>query len=37
MVWLPQNLLLAERSAMDDIANAIEKIHAYADKLSAKG
>lgn len=37
MVWLPQNLLLAERSAMDDIANAIEKIHAHADKLSAKG
>jgi len=34
MVWLSQNLLLADRAAMDDIAKAIEKIHANADKLA---
>ena len=26
-VWLSQNMLLAERADMDDIANAVEKIH----------
>lgn len=34
IVWLPQHLLLAERAAMDDIANAITKIHANAEKLA---
>ncbi len=33
-VWFSQNLLLAEKSDMDDIANAIAKIHANADKLA---
>ena len=33
-VWLSQNLLLADRAAMDDIANAIAKIHAGAEKLA---
>ena len=32
-VWLSQNLLLAGKSDMDDIANAIEKIRKNADKL----
>ncbi|MCX6262757.1 MAG: DegT/DnrJ/EryC1/StrS family aminotransferase, partial [Bacteroidia bacterium] len=32
-VWLMQNLLLAEKSDMDDIAAAIEKIHKNADKI----
>ena len=34
MVWLFQNILLAERCDMDDIANAIEKIRSNADKLA---
>ncbi len=34
MIWLYQNLLLADRAAMDDIANAIAKIHANAEKLA---
>jgi len=32
-VWLSQNLLLADKSAMDSIAVAINKIHKNADKL----
>jgi dTDP-4-amino-4,6-dideoxygalactose transaminase len=32
-VWLMQNLLLAEKSDMDDIAAAIERIHKNADKI----
>jgi len=32
-VWLSQNLLLAGKSDMDDIANAIEKIKKNADNL----
>ena len=32
-VWLPQNLLLAGKSDMDDIVKAIEKIRKNADKL----
>lgn len=34
IVWLSHNLLLAERADMDDIANAIQKIHANAQRLS---
>ncbi len=34
IVWLPQNLLLADRAAMDDIADAIAKIRANAEKLA---
>ena len=32
-VWLGQNLLLAEKKDLDDIANAIEKIHDNVDQL----
>ena len=32
-VWLLQNMLLGPRSDMEDIANAIEKIHANAKEL----
>jgi perosamine synthetase len=32
-VWLMQNMLLGPRSDMEDIANAIEKIHANAKEL----
>jgi perosamine synthetase len=32
-VWFGQNLLLAEKSDMDDIAGAIDKIHKNADKI----
>jgi dTDP-4-amino-4,6-dideoxygalactose transaminase len=32
-VWLNQNLLLGSQSDLDDIANAIEKIHKNAGKL----
>ena len=32
-VWLMQNLLLAEESDMDDIANAIERIYQNAEKI----
>jgi len=32
-VWLSQNLLLADKSAMDHIAAAIDKIHKNADQL----
>jgi dTDP-4-amino-4,6-dideoxygalactose transaminase len=35
-VWIGQNVLLAERTDMDDIAAAIAKVHANAEKL-AKG
>lgn len=34
MVWLAQNLLLADRAAMDDIADAIAKISAHAEQLA---
>jgi dTDP-4-amino-4,6-dideoxygalactose transaminase len=32
-VWFSQNMLLAEKSDMDDIATAIERIHKNADKI----
>jgi dTDP-4-amino-4,6-dideoxygalactose transaminase len=32
-VWLTQNLLLGEKSDLDDIALAIERIHKNADKI----
>ena len=32
-VWISQNLLLAEKSDMDDIANAIEKIYNNAEQI----
>ena len=32
-VWFGQNMLLAEKSDMDDIATAIERIHKNADKI----
>ncbi|GAB4041513.1 DegT/DnrJ/EryC1/StrS family aminotransferase [Spirosoma gilvum] len=32
-IWFTQNMLLGTQSDMDEIANAIEKIHANADKL----
>lgn len=35
-VWMTQNLLLAGRSAMDDIANAIEKIYENATLIMQK-
>ena len=35
-VWLTQNMLLGSRADMDDIANAIEKLHSQADKLVQK-
>ncbi len=34
-VWFGQNLLLAERSDMDEIAAAIERIHKNADKIKS--
>jgi dTDP-4-amino-4,6-dideoxygalactose transaminase len=33
-VWLPQNLLLASTTAMDQIADAVAKVKANADALS---
>lgn len=33
-VWFTQNMLLGPRSDMDDIADAIEKIHAHAKELT---
>ena len=35
-IWLTQNLLLGNKSSMDNIANAIEKIHDNADKIVKK-
>ncbi len=35
-VWLAQSMLLGSRADMDDIANALEKIHGQADKLVMK-
>ncbi|MBU1820342.1 MAG: DegT/DnrJ/EryC1/StrS family aminotransferase [Bacteroidetes bacterium] len=35
-VWLTQNMLLGSQADMNDIANAIEKIHGQADKLVMK-
>lgn len=32
-VWLQQNILLAEKSDMDNIASAIERIHKNAEKI----
>jgi perosamine synthetase len=32
-VWFGQNMLLAEKSDMDDIATAIDRIHKNADKI----
>ncbi|HHU15580.1 MAG: DegT/DnrJ/EryC1/StrS family aminotransferase [Kiritimatiellae bacterium] len=34
LVWLPQHVLLADRAAMDRIADAVAKLHAHADKLA---
>ncbi|MCX5770052.1 MAG: DegT/DnrJ/EryC1/StrS family aminotransferase [Candidatus Hydrogenedentes bacterium] len=34
-VWFTQNMLLGPRSDMDDIADAIERIHAHAKELIA--
>jgi dTDP-4-amino-4,6-dideoxygalactose transaminase len=36
-VWFMHNLLLGEKSDIDDIARAIDKIHTNADKIKAKG
>jgi dTDP-4-amino-4,6-dideoxygalactose transaminase len=33
-VWLTQTMLIGPRSDMDDIANAVEKIHAHAAELA---
>ncbi len=33
-VWLTQNLLLAEKSDLDDIPNAIDRIHKNAEKIN---
>jgi hypothetical protein len=33
-VWIPQNVLLAEKSDMDAITFAIEKIHGNAEKIN---
>lgn len=35
-IWMTQNLLLAGKSAMDDIANAIEKIYENVDMIMKK-
>lgn len=35
-VWLQQNMLLAEKSDMDDIAAVIERIHKNAEKIKDK-
>jgi dTDP-4-amino-4,6-dideoxygalactose transaminase len=35
-VWLSQSMLLGSRADMDDIANAIEKIHGQAEQLGLK-
>lgn len=35
-IWLSQNLLLENKTSMDNIANAIEKIHDSADKINQK-
>jgi dTDP-4-amino-4,6-dideoxygalactose transaminase len=35
-VWIPQNILLGNRSDMDDIFRAIEKIHLNAEKIKGK-
>jgi len=35
-IWFYQSMLLAEKADMDDIVNAIEKIHANADRLNKK-
>ncbi|HUX94237.1 MAG TPA: DegT/DnrJ/EryC1/StrS family aminotransferase [Bacteroidales bacterium] len=35
-IWFAQNMLLAEKSDMDDIATAIERIHRNADKIKDK-
>ena len=34
-VWFEQNMLLAEKSDMDDIATAIERIRMNADKIKS--
>lgn len=35
-IWLTQNLFLGNKSSMDNIANAIEKVHNNADKIIKK-
>ena len=35
-IWFYQSMLLADKPDMDDIVNAIEKIHANADRLNKK-
>jgi len=32
-IWLGQNMLLGTKADIDDIVNAIEKVHKNADKL----
>jgi hypothetical protein len=32
-VWFTQNILLGDKSDMDDIANAIKRIHQNAEKI----
>jgi hypothetical protein len=34
--WFHQNLLLGEKSDMDDIATAIQKVYTNADKIKSK-
>jgi hypothetical protein len=34
-VWLTQNMLLGPRSDMDDVFNAVEKIHAHGAAIAA--
>ncbi len=36
-VWLTQNLLLAEKSDLDDIATAIERIHKNSEEIKKAG
>jgi hypothetical protein len=35
-VWIPQNVLLAKKSDMNDIANAFEKISNNAEQIIQK-
>ena len=35
-VWFGQNMLLAEKTDMDDIATAIERIHKNADRIKSR-
>ncbi len=35
-IWFTQNMLLGERSSMDDIAHAMDKIRKHAGKIKQK-